>query len=279
MKKKKNYWRWLISCVPPLLSHWLLTTCVWVWVTIQLCRVGQKKWNQTCLNYFSFLGDNNFTFQNSFTCNPTPQFYPPSVHFKLLNTCVFIPAILNLCCYLPSASSHYFNINLLPLIFTSSAFVASANCSWIEGLGLRWEAEGEWDWKYFSASSCFLKNVLDLKRSRREESFTGLSGRRETRGYTGAKMKGRQIFRNFLDSLQRKCSEGKRREARDGLRSRMGNGTLGRCQRKVTHSEQTRSKSRHMTKNLSEKLSRFPHTRPPGKPYSQTQYRTTFSPN
>lgn len=53
-----------------------------------------------------------------------------------------------------------------------------------------------------------------------------------------------------------KCSEGKRREAKDGRRKRRENGTPGRGQRKVTPSQ-----SRHVAKKFSEKPSMFSHVR------------------
>lgn len=83
-------------------------------------------------------------------------------------------------------------------------------------------------------------------------------------------MKSRQIFRSFLDSLQRKGSEGKRREAKGGLeeeRMALWGGARGRSHTASTHG----TKSCHMTENPSEKPSRFPHVRTSGEPESQTQ--------
>lgn len=51
-------------------------------------------------------------------------------------------------------------------------------------------------------------------------------------------MKSRQIFRNFLDSLQRRGSEGKRREARDGLKEEgmaLSGGARGRSHTASRH--------------------------------------------
>lgn len=51
-------------------------------------------------------------------------------------------------------------------------------------------------------------------------------------------MKSRQIFRNFLDSLQRKGSEGKRREAKDGVkeeRMALSGGSRGRSHTASRH--------------------------------------------
>lgn len=65
-------------------------------------------------------------------------------------------------------------------------------------------------------------------------------------------MKSRQIFRNFLDSLQQKGSEGKRREARDGLkeeRMALSGGARGRSHTASGH----RARPVTWLKKLSEK--------------------------